>query len=387
VVPEWSTPKTKTGDEEEGSGNGPRSFGEMRVEQRRPDPSPYAPPPDQPANGGPTVSVCVPVFNAEGFIRRAIESALGQTYPDLEVVVVDNASADATLRRVLEIDDPRVRLFANARNLGVSRNFNRALGLARGRYIQFLCADDVLYPDCVEAMLRVFESDPRVGLVFSPRDIELEDPSDPSAARWKAKHERAHTRFGDLREVNSGEALLETWIGDQFASNWIGEPTNVMMSRECLNRIGTFPIHLHDRGDMDLWARAMLFYSVGFVDRPLVRYLVRSGSLAAWNRETGQAWLDMLWFLEGMLTFDEIRQRYPAILRLRRRTIIRNVRNLLRRTRTPATGKLRGVGRYVGFRLRGRHDRSKLFGTLDDRGDAGETVAVERGVTSGSWLS
>lgn len=350
----------------------------MSVEQRRPDVSAYGPPAAEAANGDPTVSVCVPVFNAEGWVRRAIESALEQTYTNLEVVVVDNASTDATLQRVQEIGDPRVRLYVNARNLGVYRNFNRSLSLARGSYMQFLCADDVLYPDCVEVMLRVFESDPRVGLVFSPRDIELEDPSDASAARWKAKHERAHAGFGDLQEVNSGEALLTAWIRDQFASNWIGEPTNVMMSRECLNRIGTFPVHMHDRGDMDLWARAMLFHSVGFVDRPLVRYLVRTGSLATVNRETGQAWLDMLWFLEGLLTFEGVRRRYPAISRLRTKALMRNARNVLRRMRTPERGKLRAVGRYLGFRVRGRGDRSKLYGTIDDRGDPGETVAAER---------
>ena len=71
-----------------------------------------------------------------------------------------------------EIDDPRVRLYANSHNLGAARNLNRSLSLARGRYMQFLCADDILYPDCVEAMRRVFDSDPRVGLVFSRRDIE-----------------------------------------------------------------------------------------------------------------------------------------------------------------------------------------------------------------------
>jgi glycosyltransferase involved in cell wall biosynthesis len=297
------------------------------------------------------------------------------------VVVVDNASTDATLQHVREIDDPRVRLYANARNLGVYGNFNRALSLARGRYMQFLCADDILYPDCVESMVRVFESDPRVGLCFSPRDIEVEDPDDPAAVTWKEKHERTHTRFGELQAVNSGEALLGRWIGDQLATNWIGEPTNVMMSRECLSDVGTFPLRMHDKGDMELWARAMLSYSVGFVDRPLVRYLVRSGSLATVNRETGQAWLDRLWLLEGLLAQEPARRRFPAISRLQRRTMLRTARDAVLGRRTPEKGKLQGFGRYVAFRL-GRADRSKLHGTIADKGDPGETVEVGRAATS-----
>jgi glycosyltransferase involved in cell wall biosynthesis len=96
-------------------------------------------------------------------------SALSQTYPSLEVVVVDDASTDGTLERVRELHDPRIRLYSNSRNLGHSGNWNRSLSLARGRLIKFLCADDVLYPDCLEAMVALFTAHPSIGLVFSLR--------------------------------------------------------------------------------------------------------------------------------------------------------------------------------------------------------------------------
>ena len=143
----------------------------------------------------PEVSVCIPAYEAEGWIEPAVRSALEQTHGDLEVVVVDNDSTDGTVARVsaLALEDPRVRLYANSRNLGVYRNFNRALALSRGRYIKFLCADDVLEPDCVERMLRPFALSPRVGLCFAPRAIVLEDPADArrSAVEGQA---RAHSR-------------------------------------------------------------------------------------------------------------------------------------------------------------------------------------------------
>jgi glycosyltransferase involved in cell wall biosynthesis len=325
----------------------------------------------------PTVSICMPAFNAEQTIGQAVRSALDQTYSDLEVVVVDNASTDRTIERVLEIDDPRLSLYANSHNVGVTRNFNRSISLARGRYVKFLCSDDVLLPDCVQAMVGVFESDPRVGLVFSPREVTLEDPGDPIAVQWKAKHERSHTHFGELREMSSGEELLEAWIADQLANNWIGEPTNVMMSRECLRRTGTFHLRMHDRADMDLWVRAMLFSSVGFVNRPLSGFLVRPGSLSSFNRRSGQAWLDRLWFLEGLLAYEEVRLRYPQIRWLRTKALAGAARKL-RRGRAPRNGKLAGIKAYLGYRLRGRGDRARLYGTLDDRGPLGETAEVKR---------
>jgi glycosyltransferase involved in cell wall biosynthesis len=326
-------------------------------------------------SAGPEVSICIPAYEAEAWIERAVRSALEQTHRDLEVVVVDNASADGTVARVLGIADARVRLYANSHNLGVYRNFNRAVALARGRYIKFLCADDVLEPSCVEEMLRPFALSQRVGLCFTPRAIVLEDPADESGGRWKAKHERTHERFGELHEVNGGSALLEPWLADRLADNWIGEPSNVMMSRECLARVGTFPLRMHDKGDMDLWIRAMLDHEVGFVDRPLARLSVRNESLGVANRETGRPWLDTVWMLEGILSFDEA-QRHPKLRGLRRRALARAARNALLGRRVPDRGKLAAARAYAAFRLPGRGHRSRLYGAIDDRVPAGETVAV-----------
>ena len=334
-------------------------------------------------SAGPEVSVCIPAYEAEAWIERAVRSALEQTHRDLEVVVVDNASADGTVARVLGIADPRVRLYANSHNLGVYRNFNRAVALARGRYIKFLCADDVLEPSCVEEMLRPFALSQRVGLCFTPRAIVLEDPADASGGRWKAKHERTHERFGELHEVNSGSALLEPWLADRLADNWIGEPSNVMMSRECLARVGTFPLRMHDKGDMDLWIRAMLDHEVGFVDRPLARLSVRSESLGVANRETGRPWLDTVWMLEGILSFDEA-QRHPKLRGLRRRALARTARNASAR---PEGSGSRQARRGKGLRclpapgawrpipaLRG--DRRSRPCRRDGRGQRGRTARI-----------
>jgi glycosyltransferase involved in cell wall biosynthesis len=328
-------------------------------------------------SGNPTVSVCIPAFNAERWIERAVRSALEQTYADLEVVVVDNASTDGTRRRVRQIDDPRVRLHINSHNLGPCRNFNKSFAVSRGRYLKFLCADDYLHLDCVKTMLRVFESDPKVGLVFSPRAIELADRNDAAAVAWKQKHERTHTRFGQLHEINDGETLLAAWIEGEFRSNWIGEPSNVMMSRECLRHVGTFNCRLREQTDMELWARAMLFYSVGFVDRPLSTFLVHADSGSSVNRKTGQAWLDRLWLFEGLLSHVEMRQRHPEVRRLRTRAFVGAFRDALFATTTAKRGRIADLGRYLAFRARSRRGASRLHGSINDCGDHGETVEFE----------
>jgi Glycosyl transferase family 2 len=320
----------------------------------------------------PDVSICVPAYNAARWIVRAVESALSQTYRSLEVVVVDDASTDGTVERVRELDDPRIRLYSNSRNLGHSGNWNRSLSLARGRLIKFLCADDVLYPDCLESMVALFTTHPSIGLVFSLRDVEMEVPDETAALAWRTKHLRAHEIFGDLDDVNSGPALARKWIESRFARNAVGEPTNVMVTRECLRRVGTFNLRVRQRADMDLWVRAMFFYDVGFVGRPLARYLVRAGSVTSVNQASRLSWMDGLWLHEGLLTFEEIRDGWPELRAMRRRAATRGVRHAIHSAMDGDWSKLGAFPGYIGFRLRGR-DPGRVYGSLDDQGPPGET--------------
>src|SRR5207247_9187673 len=95
----------------------------------------------------PLVSICMPAYNASRWIGDAIQSALSQTWSNVELVISDNASLDSTLAIARSYSDPRIRVEANPANIGAIRNENRVLGLARGEYVKFLHADDLLAPN------------------------------------------------------------------------------------------------------------------------------------------------------------------------------------------------------------------------------------------------
>jgi glycosyltransferase involved in cell wall biosynthesis len=92
----------------------------------------------------PRLSIGLPVYNAEKYLRRAVDSLLGQTFEDLELILSDNASEDATpdLCREYEARDPRVRYYQNGVNLGASKNFNRVFQAACGEYFMWAAHDD-----------------------------------------------------------------------------------------------------------------------------------------------------------------------------------------------------------------------------------------------------
>ncbi|MCU0664618.1 MAG: glycosyltransferase family 2 protein [Myxococcota bacterium] len=116
-------------------------------------------------------SILIPVYQREGQIGRCIDSALSQVDADVEVVVVDNASTDATfdICQTYAQRDPRVRVYRNPENLGPVRNWARCLEEARGEYAKLLFSDDILAPTFLQKTLPLFQTD--VAFVFSAASI------------------------------------------------------------------------------------------------------------------------------------------------------------------------------------------------------------------------
>lgn len=103
----------------------------------------------------PDVSVIIPAYNTEAYVGRAIESALGQTLKNIEVIVVDDASTDATSEVARGFVDQRLKVLVNQQNLGVSGARNRALKNAKGKWIAVLDSDDWYAPERLEKLLQV----------------------------------------------------------------------------------------------------------------------------------------------------------------------------------------------------------------------------------------
>lgn len=119
----------------------------------------------------PTISIIMPVFNQEeGYLGQAIESLLVQTFPDFELLIIDDGSSDPHCRNTLaeyaKADD-RVRIVRNEKNIGLTPSLNRGLALARGNYIARLDSDDLARPDRLQKQLTFLKSRPRVELCGS----------------------------------------------------------------------------------------------------------------------------------------------------------------------------------------------------------------------------
>ncbi|HEY4440331.1 MAG TPA: glycosyltransferase family 2 protein [Candidatus Elarobacter sp.] len=146
----------------------------------------------------PLISILIPNYNYVWYVATAVDSALAQTYPNIEVVVSDNCSTDGAWELLNEKygADPRVRLYQNERNVGMAANFDRLLGYARGTYLMCLSSDDFLFPDHLTLLEAQLAKDPAIdvawctayfadddGRVFSMRQLAGQFPADYVDAR------------------------------------------------------------------------------------------------------------------------------------------------------------------------------------------------------------
>jgi glycosyltransferase involved in cell wall biosynthesis len=120
----------------------------------------------------PRVTIAIPLFNKERYIAETLESALRQTYRDVEVLVLDNSSTDRSYDIVTAHHDSRVRAIRHPTNLGFTANFNSALELARGEFVKLLCADDLLEPESVAKQVDALDAaGPKATMAVSQHDI------------------------------------------------------------------------------------------------------------------------------------------------------------------------------------------------------------------------
>lgn len=180
----------------------------------------------------PAVSVGLPVYNGERFLAESLGSILAQTVDDLEVVITDNASTDATpeICRDFAAGDGRVRYIRNERNLGAAANYNRAFAESRGRYFKWLAHDDVYEASFIERCLEILEAHADAVACYSP-------------ARFIDESGRALDQTEQVLELGGARPSerLERWMLEK-TDGWCHPVTGIIRSDVLARtpRIGAF---------------------------------------------------------------------------------------------------------------------------------------------------
>jgi glycosyltransferase involved in cell wall biosynthesis len=182
----------------------------------------------------PLVTILMPVCDGEQFLHEAIDSILAQTFADFEFLIIDDASADSSRSIVLCYDDPRIRLLANDRNLGVTRTLNRGIRLARGRYLARMDADDISMPERLERQVAHLDANLDCAVVTTFAQI-IDTHSMPQ---------------GEIRvDLSPEEFARALQRGNRLVHG------AVMMRTDVVLRIGAYDESMKRAQDYDLWLR------------------------------------------------------------------------------------------------------------------------------------
>jgi glycosyltransferase involved in cell wall biosynthesis len=201
----------------------------------------------------PKVSVVIPTCNRAELLRCAISSVLSQTWQDFELLVVDDASSDATPQAVRDFPDPRIHYIRHDERKGGSAARNTGIDCARGQYVAFLDDDDEWLPVKLEKQIKLFEGSPTsLGLVYTGYwIIEREN--------GKVIQQTTPVKRGDLSQ-------------EIFVRNWVGGTSSVAIRKACFETVGGFDPALPSFQDYDMWIRLAQRFELAFVAEPLLKY-------------------------------------------------------------------------------------------------------------------
>jgi glycosyltransferase involved in cell wall biosynthesis len=221
------------------------------------------------------------VYNAAKYLRESVESILGQTFRDLELIIVDDASTDASPQILETFDDPRIRVITHAKNQGPAASRNDGISAAQGEFVAIMDADDISAPSRLEVQVGFLETHADVGLVGCAVYDNIDD-----------RGSTLYTSY--LPEDN--DTIRQTLI-----EKWCFLHPSIMFRREVCERVGGYRHEFTLAEDHDFILRVLDQYKAHNLPVKLVQYRINPNGLSV----TGHEYIDAL----GMAAMRLARQR------------------------------------------------------------------------------
>lgn len=214
----------------------------------------------------PKVSVIVPAYNHEKYVKEAIDSLLAQTYKDFEILIFDDGSKDHTVDILKIYTDPRITLTVFEENQGAVFATNYLIKQAKGTYIALLNTDDAYYPDKLEKQVAYLDSHPEFAAVFGFAQAMDDDGKDIVP----------NFEYFEPKEMNKDRLeWLNTFF---FKGNFFNHPT-IMIRREVYDEIGLYDNRLCQMPDFIEWVKLLFKYEVHIMPEKFIKYRARAGNM------------------------------------------------------------------------------------------------------------
>ena len=217
------------------------------------------------------VSIIMPSYNHEKYIKEAIDSVLSQTFQDFEIVITDDGSVDGTVDEVRKFDDPRIKLFVFDKNQGACAAAAKCIEESSGDYIAMMSSDDIFMPEKLEKQVAFLDANPNIGAVFGYAEFIDEDGGPYSG---KSSYFTKNVFAAENRSRHE-------WLRYFFqGANCLCHPT-LLIRRECYDKVGVYDKRLAQLPDLDFWIRLCMAYDIHIMQEPLIKFRLRAGNMNA----------------------------------------------------------------------------------------------------------
>lgn len=234
-----------------------------------------------------TVSVITPVYQVEKYIAATVQSVLDQTYPNLELILVDDGSPDRSIEICQQFQDPRIRI-VRQENRGACAARNHGIRVAKGDYLAFLDGDDLWLPQKLEKHVEHLENNPKVGLSYSCSAFIDEDGNPNGLYQIPRLTGITKAHLLCRNPIGNGSAPVarrETFEAIQFQANLYGETENFYWDER-----------LKGAQDVDCWLRIGLTtdWQMEGIPDVLTLYRVNSGGISANLTNHAESWFQVM---------------------------------------------------------------------------------------------
>jgi glycosyltransferase involved in cell wall biosynthesis len=209
-------------------------------------------------NSVPTVSVCIPTYNRENYLKETLQSVFVQTYKDYEIVIVDDGSTDGTGEMIKQLGY-NIR-YHRQENGGDAAARNKLIELAVGKYITFLDSDDLLMPDAIERLAGVIQGENEPIIVYGP---------------YFRIDQYGKAIGKDKRKLYSG------FVAKYLFQDIFVHTSGSIFPKSILEEAGRFDTSLPVCSDYDLWLRLSLKYRFAALHKPTFKRRRHPGNLSA----------------------------------------------------------------------------------------------------------
>jgi glycosyltransferase involved in cell wall biosynthesis len=222
----------------------------------------------------PLLSIILPTYNREKYLKIAIDSILKQSFSDFELIIIDDCSSDSSVEIVNQYDDPRINYFRQDKNRGEYWCTNYAVSIAKGKYLTWVHSDDILAVDSLKIRIEELENNPNLDFVHG--DIEKIDENGNKITDISAS------------DLNSEMLLREYFkMPEERRIKYLIHHLSIMMKTDFFRKTGGFDNGLPFAGDIDWLIRAIKMGNFKAIHRIIYYYRYHSQTRRVTDIENG----------------------------------------------------------------------------------------------------